>query len=326
MTSGGARIHPNLYRSLRGQENQIPLHPTELRIMKMKRAWFVLAVLLALNTAAFSQDPNFYIFLCLGQSNMEGFPGIEPQDKVTVDKRFQVLAAVDCPNLGRTKGNWYDAVPPLCRRSTGLCPGDYFGRTMVTNLPEKIRVGVVNVSVAGCKIELFDKDNYQTYAATAAPWMKNIIKEYSENPYAHLVEVAKLAQKEGVIKGILLHQGESNTNDKQWPAKVKGVYDNLIKDLNLKAESVPLLAGEVVNADQQGACASMNSIIAELPKTIPNSYVISSQGCTSRPDHLHFTAAGYRELGERYAEKMLSLLGDKIKQADTQPATQPVAP
>jgi hypothetical protein len=280
--------------------------------MKMKRAWFLLAVLLSLNTSAFSQDPNFYIFLCFGQSNMEGFPGVEQQDKTTVDKRFQVLAAVDSLNLSRTKGNWYPAVPPLCRGNTGLCPADYFGRTMVANLPEKIRVGVVNVSVAGCKMELFDKDNYQTYAATAAPWMKNIIKEYSGNPYAHLVEVAKLAQKEGVIKGILLHQGESNTNDKQWPAKVKGVYDSLMKDLNLKPELVPLLAGELVNADQQGACASMNSIIAELPNTIPNSYVISSKGCASRPDHLHFAAAGYRELGKRYAEKMLSLLGCKI--------------
>jgi lysophospholipase L1-like esterase len=53
----------------------------------------------------------------------------------------------------------------------------------------------------------------------------------------------------------------------------------------------------------------MNPIIDELPKTIPNSYVISSKGCTSRPDHLHFNPAGYRELGKRYAERMLSLLG-----------------
>ena len=32
----------------------------------------------------------------------------------------------------------------------------------------------------------------------------------------------------------------------------------------------------------------------------------------SRPDHLHFTPAGYRELGNRNAEKMLSLLGDPM--------------
>jgi alpha-L-fucosidase 2 len=123
--------------------------------------------------------------------------------------------------------------------------------------------------------------------------------------------MAKLAQKDGVIRGILLHQGESNTNDKEWPNKVKGIYDNLLKDLNLKAEEVPLLVGELVNADQQGACASMNKFIADLPKTIPTAHVVSSQGCASRPDRLHFTPAGYRELGKRYAETLLPLLGYK---------------
>jgi hypothetical protein len=72
---------------------------------------------------------------------------------------------------------------------------------------------------------------------------------------------------------------------------------------------VPLLAGELVNAEQQGARASMNAIISELPKTIPYSYVICFRDCTSRPDHLHFNAAGDRELGKRYGMKMLSLLG-----------------
>jgi len=182
---------------------------------------------------------------------------------------------------------------------------------LVSNLPPKIRIGIVNVSVAGCKIELFDKNNYRSYASTAAPWMTNIIQSYGGNPYAYLVEMGKLAQKDGVIKGILLHQGESNTNDKEWPNKVKRIYENLINDLSLKAEEVPLLAGEVVNADQKGACASMNTIIDDLPKTIPNAHVISSRGCESRPDHLHFNPEGYRELGKRYAENMLELLGGK---------------
>jgi len=281
----------------------------------MKRGYFLLAALLLVTVAtrvsARDPDPNFYIFLCFGQSNMEGFPGVEAQDK-TEDERFKVLAAVDVPRLDRKKGNWYPAVAPLCRGSTGLCPADYFGRTLVANLPKDVRVGVVNVAVAGCKIELFDKTAYESYASTAPPWMTNIIKEYGGNPYAHLVEMGKLAQKDGVIKGILLHQGESNNNDKQWPAKVKGIYDNLVKDLGLNPESVPLLAGELVNADQNGACAGMNRIIAELPKAVPNSLVIPSAGCECRRDRLHFTAAGYRELGKRYGEKMLSLLGLKV--------------
>jgi hypothetical protein len=283
--------------------------------MKMNLVCSLLAALFLVtvlaDASARDPDPSFYVFLCFGQSNMEGSSGIEEQDR-TVDERFKVLGAVDFPKLGRKKGNWYPAVPPLCRGFSGLGPTDYFGRTLVANLPKNVRVGVVNVAVAGCKIELFDKTDYKTYAATAPQWMANIVKEYDGNPYARLLEMGKLTQKDGVIKGILLHQGESNTGDKRWPAKVKVVYDNLMKDLDLKPESVPLLAGEVVNADQKGVCASMNAIIAELPKTIPNSHVISSAGCKSLPDRLHFNAAGYRELGKRYGEKMLSLLGQKV--------------
>src|SRR6185369_15238754 len=81
-----------------------------------------------------SQDPNFYIFLAFGQSNMEGAARIRPQDTVNIDDRLMVMEALDCPNLDRKKGNWYKAKPPLCRCRTGLSPTDFFGRTMVDHL------------------------------------------------------------------------------------------------------------------------------------------------------------------------------------------------
>jgi len=172
---------------------------------------------------------------------------------------------------------------------------------------------VVKVGVSGTKIELWDKHGYREYLATADPWKVNIANEYGGNPYAYLIELAGIAQKDGVIKGILLHQGESNADDKDWPKKVKLVYDSLMSDLGLKPQSVPLLAGEVVNADQGGEKATANEIIKTLPETLHNSYVISSAGLPCNVDHLHFTAEGYRQFGTRYAEKMLSVLGYKVK-------------
>ena len=279
-------------------------------MIKLLKQFAVVATLL-LTASIQAQDKNFYIFLCLGQSNMEGFPGIPEEDKQWSDPRFKVLAAVDFPELKREKGNWYAAVPPLCRPHTGLCPADYFGRTLVASLPANITIGVVNVSVAGSKIELFDPASFSSYAATVPPWKAGIIATYGGNPYQHLVNMGKLAQKAGIIKGILLHQGESNVNDREWPARVKGIYESLLKDLNLEASDVPLLAGEVVAADQKGDAAAMNEIISTLPKTIPTAHVVSSVGCISRPDHLHFTPEGYRELGKRYAATMLPLLKSK---------------
>jgi len=83
--------------------------------MKTKLKLTLLSVLLLLGMNTYSQDTNFWIFLCFGQSNMEGFPGVQPEDKGPVDPRFQVLAAVNSPNQGREQGKWSTAVPPLCR-------------------------------------------------------------------------------------------------------------------------------------------------------------------------------------------------------------------
>ncbi|MBN2589906.1 MAG: hypothetical protein JXA96_08580, partial [Sedimentisphaerales bacterium] len=298
-----------------------------LRIVQMKRGLvltlgcFIAILLVGCDSTKMGADSNkeqFYVFLCFGQSNMEGFPRTIQEQDMTVDSRFQMMAAVDMPGMDRVKGNWYDAVPPLCRADSGLCPADYFGRTLAANLPENIKVGVINVSVAGCKIECFEKEGSESYISSAAGWLKNIVKNYDNNPYQYLIDLGKQAQAEGgVIKGILLHQGESNTGDNEWPNKVKGIYDNMLADLNLKAEDVPLLAGEVVNADQRGQCAGFNNILAKLPETVPTAYVISSAGCTSA-ERLHFNSAGYRLLGTRYGEKMVELLGYEVAKTDEQ--------
>lgn len=259
-------------------------------------------------------DPKFFIYLCFGQSNMEAGARPEEQDKV-IDPRFQMLAAVDNPKMNRVKGNWYVANPPINRPENGMGPVDFFGRTMVANLPAKYRVGVINVSVAGAKIELWEKDTYNNYLSKAESWMQNICKQYDGNPYQRLVDMAKIAQKDGVIKGILLHQGESNPNDQEWCKKVKGIYDNLIKDLNLDPKEVPFLAGELKSKEEHGVCYAFNTeVLANLPKVLPNSYIISSQGVKGSPDQFHFNTEGMREFGRRYAVQMLKLQGFDYKE------------
>mgnify|MGYP003294703449 CR=1 FL=1 len=187
-------------------------------------------------------------------------------------------------------------------------PSDYFGREMVENLPSNIRIGVINVAIGGCSIDMFDEDKVEEYIKTAPEWMKKIAAQYGNNPFRLLMNRAKEAQKVGVIKGILLHQGESDTGDENWPKNVKLIYERMLKELSLKSEDVPLLVGEVVSEAEGGLCAAQNEIIAKVPDVIPNSYVISSKDCTSKGDGYHFNTEGYRVLGRRYGEKMLELL------------------
>lgn len=280
----------------------------------------VLMSFVIFGSAQAAVDSNFYIFLCFGQSNMEGAARPEAEDLKSPGPRFLLMPAVDDAQRGRTMGKWCEAAAPLCRPNTGLTPADWFGRTLIETLPDNIRVGIIHVAIGGIRIEGFMPDQIAEYVKTAPGWMKGMLEAYGNNPYERLVTLAKRAQQDGVIKGVLMHQGESNTGDPEWAQKVQSVYDHLLGDLQLKPEEVPLLAGEVVQANGEGQCVAMNKQIDELPKTLHTAHVVSSTGCSNGPDKLHFDAAGYRELGRRYGEKMLELMGYQVRSPFTVPA------
>lgn len=291
----------------------------------MKKILLGAAFVMALSQVNAAPDPNFHIYLAFGQSNMEGQGAIEQQDK-SVDDRFQVLWAADNGSCsGKTKGKWSTAVPPLAHcQGAKLGPTDYFGRTMVEKTDPQIKVGVIVVAVAGCSIKLFDKDQYRSYAQGQQSWMTQRINDYGGNPYGRLIEMAKKAQEEGVIKGIIFHQGETDAGDGNWPSAVKKVYDNIIKDLGLEND-IPFLAGEVLRS---GSSKGANNNIAKLPQQSKNFYVVSSEGFNQAlgdGQNVHFTSQEYRDFGKRYAEKMIEVLGDKLKPAATAESSSSVA-
>jgi lysophospholipase L1-like esterase len=51
-----------------------------------------------------------------------------------------------------------------------------------------------------------------------------------------------------------------------------------------------------------------------LPQTIPGARVIRTDGVEYHVDNTHFTSAGYRELGRRYAGEMFSILGYSLSE------------
>lgn len=268
-------------------------------------------------------DPNFQIYLCFGQSNMEGFAqgdynGIEDIDK-TVDERFQVMNVVSGSWNGvqREVGHWYTAVPPLCRSNTGLCPADYFGRTMVEKLSKTnpdIKVGVIVVAIGGAGIKAFHKTKYNEYYTGTDDWQRSLMDIYDGYPYGTLVDMARIAQKQGVIKGILMHQGESDAYQDYWEDTVSEIYNALILDLGLKVEEVPLLVGEMCREKNGVNLNNPDGPIQNLKNYISNCYVISSENCPGYEDPTddwHFSSEGYRELGRHYAQTMLDILANQ---------------
>lgn len=283
----------------------------------LKRNLFAIGVLLATNfmAAKADVDPNFHIYLCFGQSNMEGNAQWEEVDN-EVDSRFQMLATTNFDNPKRTMGNWYTANCPIVSPMGKLGPTDYFGRTMVAAMPTNVKIGVVAVAMGGSPIEMFDKDKYeQKLAESPTEWWAKLSKNYyGSNPYGRLIEMAKKAQESGVIKGILLHQGCSNCGNPEWPNMVKKIYNDMLTDLNLNAEDVPLFVGETEYENMGGGCSSHNTVVAKIPSVIPTGHVVSAEGIPGNgTDAWHFSAAGYRTLGKRYAFEALKVMGKDIK-------------
>ncbi|MBN1759858.1 MAG: hypothetical protein JW863_16140 [Chitinispirillaceae bacterium] len=265
-------------------------------------------------------DPDFHIYLCFGQSNMAGAGDIEAQDK-TVDNRFQVMyPMVGCSMQGREFGKWYDAIPPLwgCPNG-GLGPSDYFGRTMVKELPTEIKIGVIVIGIPGCDIRLFDKTGYQSYDT-----YNYVPSKYSGSAYAWLMELAELAKKDGVIKGFIMHQGETMPDPLAWPGHVKRVYDSLVADLELPS-TTPLLVGELLYTSAGGACGGNNTTIQKIAEDNPVVHAISAEGLTGK-DQFHFTAASERTFGARYAETMLELERTTIHRTAKSTTVKPAPP
>lgn len=272
------------------------------------------ALLAAIGTTQAAPSPRFHVFVAFGQSNMEGaVNNPEAQDKV-VNQRFLELAAVTCNGSGRslTQGTWTPAIAPIVRCDTKISVVDWFGRAMLDSLPATDTVGLVVVAVGGTKIEGFDLDKYQAYYASQPSWMQNYANNYAGNPYGRMVTIAKQAQQRGIVRGILLHQGESNAGDNTWASQVNKIYNKLLTDLGLTAQDAPLLAGQVAPG---GSASGANTMINALPNTIPTAKVVSAQGLTTTTadgQNVHFNAESYRTLGKRYAAVMYPLIKSKI--------------
>ena len=286
--------------------------------IQISRSIFTILLFFSIHSTKAEVDPNFYIYLCFGQSNMVGAAQWESYENEYVDERFMTLATTDFDTPKREMGEWYTSYCPIVRAGR-LGPIDYFGRTMVAVLPAEKKVGVVAVAISGAPIDVFDKDKYESNFNDNPTryWTEASYLYYGGNPYGRLIDMARKAQERGVIKGILLHQGCGNRGDANWPYNVKKIYNDILGDLGLDAEEVPLYVGELLYEDMGGSCYIHNEIIAKIPEIINTGHVVSAKGLPANGvDRTHFSAAGYRIFGKRYAFEILNDMGFKSIMAE----------
>jgi len=255
--------------------------------------------LLGFGVNSLSAEPskNFKVFLCFGQSNMAGAAQATADDKKTTP-RTMALSFNDCSNPSWKKDTWVPAQEPLhcgdgSTGGTSMGPAYAFARAMADSLPNDT-IGIIACGQSGVNIEYFMK---------GGSWNSGYRVPYpgGTNVWDWMLNKCKLAQKRGVFAGIILHQGESNSGQQDWPTKVNTLLNELKKECNLP-NNLPFVAGEML---YNKPCSGHNQVIAKIPSVVPNSYVASAQGLSGIGDDYHFNRDAYLKLGARYAEQMM---------------------
>jgi hypothetical protein len=268
-------------------------------------------------------DPNFHCYLLFGQSNMAGGgAGValggsgsgtlnasdcdtSPRVKVLAFSNCNAGSIVACKNSpqGRTADKWYTASPALHICNEGVSPGDWFAKTMLDSIHGDIKIGLIPCALSGQGLQVFVKGGSNFNIPNwAHPTLAN------SSPYTWMLNRCKIAQQTGVIKGILLHQGESGSGTNAWGVVAKQIMDDLKKDLALP-DNIPVVVGEL-RQDAKACCAGTNKAINDFAKSYPHCGLASSLNLgvqTDADDPYHFNPEGMRELGKRYARAFLGL-------------------
>lgn len=268
--------------------------------------WVVLALPLVAQAAP---DPNFHIYLLLGQSNMQGAAPL-PQGTI-FHPRVQVLQSENCAETNTPYGQWREHFQPLVRCNTnngnGLGPGDTFAVAMAEAAGESVTIGLVGGAYGGAKIEYFLK-NCSQYGACTPPYgaIGGAPNNGNSGGYLWVLDLARKAQEVGVIKGIIFHHGESNSGEATWLGRVNEYVTDLRNDLGLNAAEVPFIAGEL---PYTGCCASAhNPLVRQIPQVVTNGHWVAADGgLGDRGDQLHWNTAAVVEMGKRYGAKMLEV-------------------
>jgi hypothetical protein len=240
----------------------------------------------ATNSVELPVKEKLHIYLLMGQSNMAGRGKIDPEDQSSHPRVLMLTL----------QGEWEPAVEPVTHDKPtmlGVGPGLAFGKAMADQEPG-VTIGLVSCALGATRLKRWEHDG---------------------DLYSNAVQRAKLSMRDGTLKGILWHQGESDagasTNANTYGVRLAKMVQDIRADLG--CPNLPFVAGQIGEflydrgPDHSPYARVVNEAIAKLPETVPAAGYVPSKGLKDKGDVLHFDSASQRELGQRYATVMLQL-------------------
>jgi hypothetical protein len=268
---------------------------TKYKLMNFLRAFSkaLLFSLMALTLTSFTKqeqpDPNFHLYLLIGQSNMAGRGVLTPEYRNLPNPSVLML---------NKEGKWVEASHPLHfdkPKIAGVGPGLAFGIQMHEAYPNA-KIGLIPCAVGGTAIETWEPGV-----------MDRVTKKY---PYDEMIERLREAMKSGVVKGIIWQQGEANSTPERsagYLKKLETLINRLRKEIGNK--NLPFVVGELGRYRETYRLVSDQLI--KLPGEVKYTAVASAEGLTHKGDNTHFDAISATELGKRFAKEMILLQQNK---------------
>jgi hypothetical protein len=238
------------------------------------------------NSVQLPVKAKLHLYLLMGQSNMAGRGKIGPEDKTP---HPQVLVFTPA-------NRWESAVEPITHDKPtmlGVGPGLAFGKAMAET-KSGATIGLVPCAFGGTPLKRWERGG---------------------DLYLNAVHRARLAMHDGTLKGILWHQGESDSGTSTNAHTYGDRLAKMIKDIraDLGAPNLPVVVGQIGEflydrgPEHSPYARVVNDALAKLPERVPFTGCASAKDLKHKGDQLHFDAASQRELGRRYAAEMLRL-------------------
>jgi hypothetical protein len=242
------------------------------------------------------EKSRFHLFLLVGQSNMAGRGKVAEEDR-TPHPRVLMLDQ---------SGSWVPAVDPLHfdkPKVVGVGVGKTFGIDYAEANPG-VTVGLIPSAAGGSPIDSWHPGGYHS--------------QTKSHPYDDALDRSLIALRSGTLKGILWHQGESDsksTLSEGYEKKLHDLVGRLRRDL--QSPQIPFIAGQLGqfaerpwNDDRKRVDAAHQS----LPDKVPRTGFASSDGLAHKGDIVHFDAASYRELGHRFFKSFQAVAGHEANE------------
>jgi hypothetical protein len=227
---------------------------------------------------------NIWVFIMAGQSNMAGRGIVEPRDTIA-DKRILSINKDGQVILAKEPLHFYEP------ERTGLDCGLSFAKTLIKKMPDNISILMIPTAVGGSSI---------------SQWLNDSLYR-GVHLFSNFLAKVEIGKQNGIIKGILWHQGESDANEKDLPYYKKRL-GLLFSKLRMAVDNneLPVLIGELGSFSHDPEKFNLiNKEIHDYAAEDKNSLIIATGNLKDKGDHLHFNSKAQRTMGKRFAKEYL---------------------